>query len=78
MPRKRLTATFVAGVKATGRRVEYFDRHLPGLVLRVTPNGVKSWCVALSPPAAAAAPHHRHRGCLLAGRGARGGARTAA
>ena len=44
MPITMLTARFVAGVKPTpGKRVEYFDRQIPGLALRVMPTGVKTW-----------------------------------
>ena len=45
MPTHSLTARFVASVKPTRARVEYFDREVPGLVLRVTPSGAKSWSI---------------------------------
>jgi integrase len=45
MPAKTLTAKFVKAIEATGQRVEYFDQTVPGLVLRVSPTGAKSWCV---------------------------------
>jgi hypothetical protein len=46
MPTKRLTDLFVERVKPPPRgRVEYFDTAHPGLVLRITVNGSKSWCV---------------------------------
>jgi integrase len=36
----------VEAVRPTpGKRVEYFDLEVPGLTLRVTPTGAKSWCV---------------------------------
>lgn len=38
-----LTARFVAGVKPTRRRLEYGDEDVPGLALRVTPSGAKTW-----------------------------------
>jgi hypothetical protein len=45
MPTKRLTELFVARVKPPARgRVEYFDAAFPGLALRVTAKGSKSWC----------------------------------
>src|SRR5437016_3188983 len=45
MPTKKLTDLFVERVKAPERgRVEYFDAAFPGLALRVTKNGAKSWC----------------------------------
>jgi integrase len=45
MPTQKLTDLFVERVKppASGR-VEYFDASFPGLALRVTANGGKSWC----------------------------------
>jgi integrase len=44
MPSRLLTARWIQGVSvpATGQ-VEYFDTKIPGLALRVTRNGVKSW-----------------------------------
>jgi len=45
MPTKKLTDLFVERVKLPARgRVEYFDASFPGLALRVTDNGGKSWC----------------------------------
>src|SRR3954467_1203970 len=46
MPTRKLTDLFVEHVKppASGR-VEYFDASFPGLALRVTDKGAKSWCV---------------------------------
>ena len=39
-----LTDRFVQSAKApSGKRVDYFDRKVRGLMLRVTPNGVKTW-----------------------------------
>ncbi len=40
-----LTARFVDGVTPRSTRQEYFDGDVPGLVLRVTPSGVKTWAV---------------------------------
>jgi integrase len=49
-----LTARFVDSIKPTrGKRVEYFDEDVPGLALRVTERGAKSWTVL-----------YRHRGRL--------------
>ena len=42
---KKLTDLFVKRVEAAPRRVEYQDGHTRGLVLRLTPNGKKSWAV---------------------------------
>jgi len=45
VPTKSLTELFVARVKPPAQgRVEYFDAAFPGLALRVTANGSKSWC----------------------------------
>jgi integrase len=44
MPTKKLTDLFVERVKGPSRgRVEYFDAAFPGLALRVTDRGHKSW-----------------------------------
>ena len=44
MPTKKLTDLFVGRALApVGGRVEYFDASFPGLALRVTENGRKSW-----------------------------------
>ena len=40
---KVLTSLFVAGVKPKANRTEYLDAALPGFVLRVTPEGKKSF-----------------------------------
>ena len=45
MPTKKLTDLFVERVKSPASgRVEYFDAAFPGLALRVTETGGKSWC----------------------------------
>jgi integrase len=45
MPTKKLTDLFVERAKPPARgRVEYFDAAFPGLALRITENGGKSWC----------------------------------
>jgi integrase len=45
MPTQKLTDLFVERVKPPeSGRVEYFDASFPGLALRVTNNGGKSWC----------------------------------
>ena len=45
MPTKKLTDLFVERVKPpTEGRVEFFDASFPGLALRVTDTGHKSWC----------------------------------
>jgi integrase len=46
MPTRKLTDLFVERVKPPDHgRVEYFDAAFPGLALRLTDNGGKSWCV---------------------------------
>ena len=42
---RKLTQRFVESVKAGPQRTEYRDGHTRGLVLRLTPNGIKSWAV---------------------------------
>lgn len=50
----KLTAKAVATLPAVpGKRMEYFDASVPGLALRVTPTGARSWSVL-----------YRHRGRL--------------
>src|SRR5438067_5678336 len=45
MPTKKLTDLFVERAKPPAHgRVEYFDAAFPGLALRITANGAKSWC----------------------------------
>ena len=45
MPTRKLTDLFVQRAKAPARgRIEYFDAAVPGLALRVTAKGSKSWC----------------------------------
>jgi integrase len=54
MPTLKLTDRGVAGLQPTpGKRTEYFDSLVPGLALRVTEKGAKSWTVL-----------YRHRGRL--------------
>ncbi len=43
MPSQKLTARFVEGVTPGPSRLEYFDRLVRGLALRVSPTGGKSW-----------------------------------
>ena len=44
--RKHLTSRVVKSLKAVGgRRTAYFDAAVPGLALRVSPTGAKSWAV---------------------------------
>ncbi len=45
MPTRTLTARTVSSIKPKPTRVEYFDSNVPGLALRVTPTGSKSWTV---------------------------------
>jgi hypothetical protein len=52
MATRTFTARMVDAIKPTpGRRTEYGDTKVPGLVLRITPQGVKTWAV-----------RYRHRG----------------
>jgi integrase len=53
MPTVLLTDRRIASIRPTHTRVEYVDKKVPGLALRVTPNGAKSWTV-----------RYRHRGRL--------------
>ena len=54
MPTLMLTTRTVDHAKSiAGKRVEYGDEKVPGLALRVTPNGAKTWTV-----------RYRHRGRL--------------
>ena len=45
MPTVNLTTRLVASIKPGKARKEYFDSATPGLALRVTPTGAKSWTV---------------------------------
>jgi integrase len=45
MAKLNLTAKTIEALKPTGSRMDYFDTDVPGLCLRITPNGVKSWSV---------------------------------
>src|SRR5258707_3356109 len=46
LPRKKLTDLFVERVAAPAKgRLEYFDASFPGLALRITDKGAKSWSV---------------------------------
>ncbi|HYT69222.1 MAG TPA: tyrosine-type recombinase/integrase [Vicinamibacterales bacterium] len=42
---KKLTARTVKSLKAVGQRTDYFDTAVPGLALRVSPTGAKSWAL---------------------------------
>jgi integrase len=43
MPTVNLTARFIDSLKASDKRIEYFDDDVPGLCLRITETGHKSW-----------------------------------
>lgn len=45
----RLTAQFVDTLKRGPKRREYFDTVAPGLVLRISPSGRKTWCYIYRP-----------------------------
>jgi integrase len=50
MPRLKLTSAAIEKLKTSnGRRQEFFDSLLPGLALRVTKRGVKSWVLFYRP-----------------------------
>lgn len=52
MPTIELTDKFCQAAKAgTGRKVDYFDAIVKGLVLRVSVGGAKSWYAVYGPPA---------------------------
>lgn len=52
MPKVELTDKFCQAAKAaTGRKVDYFDTIVKGLVLRVSAAGAKSWYSVYGPPA---------------------------
>ena len=44
MPQIRLTARFLETLKPTGRRIDFFDADEPGLALRLSEHGRKTWC----------------------------------
>jgi integrase len=50
MPRVTLTDRFIATVKPEARQLDYFDTKSPGLVLRVSAKGVKTWCLFYTAP----------------------------
>ncbi len=51
MPRIALTDRFIAGAKAKGApQLDYFDAGTPGLALRVSANGVKTWSFIFTSP----------------------------
>jgi integrase len=45
MPVQTLNARAVEGLKPSNKRVDYFDKDLPGFHVRVTPNGVKTFSI---------------------------------
>ena len=51
MPTMNLTDRLIKSIKPSSKRVEYVDTKVPGLALRITPNGMKTWAV-----------RYRHRG----------------
>ena len=50
MPRVVLTDRFCATAKPLGTRTNYFDAKVPGLALRVTENGHRSWSYLFTSP----------------------------
>lgn len=50
MPRVSMTAVFLDTLKPDpDRQVDHFDQVAPGLVLRISPTGVKAWCYMYRP-----------------------------
>ena len=49
MPVAKLTKRFVDAIETTNRRVVYYDSDLKGFGVKITPTGVKSWCVEYRP-----------------------------
>ena len=49
MPVAKLTKRFVDAIETTSRRVIYYDSDLKGFGVKITPTGVKSWCVEYRP-----------------------------
>lgn len=45
MPSRNLTAPFVEKIRPADKQIDYFDKSLRGLSLRVSPTGKKTWCV---------------------------------
>jgi integrase len=43
MPRMQLTSRFIDALKADSKQIDYWDRNLVGLSIRVTPKGRKVW-----------------------------------
>ena len=43
MPTVNLTAKLITSLKTPRKRTEYFDEDVPGLCLRITETGHKSW-----------------------------------
>ena len=50
MPRVALTDRFCSTAKPLGTRTDYFDAKVPGLALRVTENGHRSWSYLFTSP----------------------------
>jgi integrase len=50
MPKVTLTDRFVATAKPETRQIDYFDAKCPGLVLRISSKGVRTWCLFYTAP----------------------------
>ena len=50
MPRVALTDRFASTIKSTRGQTDYFDEKFPGLALRVTAAGRKTWTLIFSAP----------------------------
>ncbi len=49
MPKMNLNARFCESVRPENRLIEYWDAATPGLCLRVTPRGAKTWTLKYRP-----------------------------
>ena len=56
--RERLTPRRIASLAPTGERIAIFDAVVPGLILRVTPAGVKTFLRLVPRERPRAALHH--------------------
>lgn len=50
MPRVALTDRFVSTIKSSGGQTDYFDEKVPGLALRATAAGRKTWTLVFTSP----------------------------
>jgi integrase len=50
VPKVSLTEKFIAGIKPAASQIDYFDAKTKGLVFRVSPSGLKTWCAFYTSP----------------------------